>query len=198
MHPPRAPLPPESDEAELAARFAAGDPSALTEMVNHYQHTLAHLASRLLGWPGDDRSADLVQEVFVRALMTRRRFQARSSLRTWLTRITINECRAHLRKERRRSLLLRLWALGAQPDEVVLQPHPLETDERNKHVRQAIQSLPPASREVVVLHYLEQMPVAGVAEVLGISPGAVSTRLTRARQQLTQILPDNLLDSQTT
>lgn len=202
MQPPRAHQPlvlasPEGDEAGLAARFAAGDTAALAEVVDRYQQTLAHLASRLLGWPGDDRSADLVQEVFVRALMTRRRFKGKSSLKTWLTTITVNECRACLRKQRRRQALFRLWALGTPSIDVAKETNPVESDEQYRLVRQGVQSLPAASREVVVLHYLQQLPIAEVAEALGISPGAVSTRLTRARQQLAKVLPADLLESRT-
>lgn len=195
---PPTPLPIVVDEAELAARFAAGDPAALAEVVECYQHTLAHLASRLLGWPRDDRCADLVQEVFVRALVTRRNFAGRSSLKTWLTRITLNECRAYLRKQRRRQVLFRLWGTATPLGEGAPAIDHVESDERSQLVRQGVQSLPPASREVVVLHYLEQLALAEVAEVLGITPGAASTRLTRARQQLAQILPADLLERRAT
>jgi RNA polymerase sigma-70 factor (ECF subfamily) len=91
--------------------------------------------------------------------------------------------------------LFRLWAKGAPSGEVANEANRVESDEQSLLVRQGVQKLPSASREVVVLHYLQQLPVAEVAEVLGISPGAVSTRLTRARQQLAKVLPADLVES---
>jgi len=55
-------------------------------------------------------------------------------------------------------------------------------------VRQVVQNLRPVDREVIVLHHLEQIPIAEIAKMLGISANAVEVRLHRARQKLKQRL----------
>ncbi|MGI9455979.1 MAG: RNA polymerase sigma factor, partial [Aeoliella sp.] len=98
-----------SEDRELARAFAAGDAIAAQNVVDTHQDAIALLVHRMLGWSCDDSVEDIVQDVFVRALVARGRFNGKATLKTWLTRIAINECRAHFRKTGRRQLLLRVW-----------------------------------------------------------------------------------------
>lgn len=180
-----------ASEQQLARRFAAGDVNAAQQIIDTHQPQIAALVQRMLGWSGDQMAADITQEVFVKALVARESFGGKSTFKTWLTRIAINECRAHLRKQNRRQKLLRWWQAGFGGS--VSPPPEAETTqaETNHRVRQAIGELPEKLREVVVLHYLEELSVADIAEVLSLNLGTISTRLSRAREKLKTLLQEH-------
>jgi len=175
-------------QQQLARRFAAGDVDAAQQVIDTHQAAVSALVQRMIGWSGDQMAADITQEVFVKALVARESFSGISTFKTWLTRIAINECRAHIRKQNRRDNLLRWWRAGlgsrsSPPPEVEL-----TQTESSHQVRRAIGQLPAKLREVVVLHYLEELSVSEIAEVLKVQSGAISTRLTRAREKLKTLL----------
>jgi len=78
-------------ESIILALMERGDDSAFEQLVGAYQDHVARTAYRLMGWSGETQ--DVVQEVFLAALKNLGRFRGRSSLSTWLTAITVNECR---------------------------------------------------------------------------------------------------------
>ena len=137
------------------------------------------LAQRLLGWPADVE--DVVQEVFVAAWRNLKKFRRQSSPKTWLMRITINECRSQNRKRILRLAFLRRFA-GEKAREHA--PESNESDQRLTQVREAVRRLPGCYREVVVLRYLEQLDMTEIMQVLGLSRSAVDARLHRAREML--------------
>ncbi len=175
----------EADDSILARQLAAGQPQALEDLIGRYQRRVARLAQRLLAWDGD--VDDVVQDVFLTALEKSGRFRGDSSLWTWLTIITLNQCRSRLR---RRKLLARLpFRLSRR------EPHPPADqislqEETGERVRAAVAALKPRERELIVLHYLEHRPTAELAELLGISRNTLEVRLYRARQRLKMALAD--------
>lgn len=185
--PPDAVRPADQDpESRQIARLGRREPAALEELIESHQPRVARLAHRLLGWNRAD-AADIVQDVFLRAWQHAPRFRGDSSLASWLTRITINRCRS---LRRRKALdLRRLWT-RAQRD-----PTPQDSGETPELVRHAVSRLPQHEREVVVLYYLEEMPAARIAEMLGISTGAVDVRLHRARAKLKATLGPHVGES---
>jgi len=171
-------------QRSLGERFASGEERAFEEVVRQYEADIGRLARRLLGFrPGGD-AEDVVQEVFVRVYLKRHSFRGESSLRTWLMRITVNCIRS---TQRRRILTLEMLWRSRPREESALERGP-EISEQARQAREAIAKLASRDREVVVLHYLEEMPVAIVAEVTGISQGAVMVRLHRARKKLADLL----------
>ena len=86
------------------------DRAALDSLLPTHRDRVARLAGRLLGWSPDVE--EVVQEVFVSALTAMGGFRGRSSIETWLTRITINKCRNHQRRGFLRLRLLKRFASG--------------------------------------------------------------------------------------
>jgi RNA polymerase sigma-70 factor (ECF subfamily) len=172
---------PGLEDDSLVERFAAGDASTFDRIVAGQQVRITRLVHRLLGWEEDVQ--DVVQEVFLAALKSRKAFRGGSSLSTWLTRIAINQCRT---QARRRFLWRRLTR--ALADRRRSQPAAADRQaidrETLQQVRQAVQALPAACREVAVLRYLEEMSIEEIAEVLAVSRNVVEVRLHRARQKL--------------
>ena len=171
-------------EAGLLDCIARGEEAGIAELVRRHQDLVAQLANRLTGWSQDVE--DIVQDVFVSALRGVGKFNGRSKLSTWLTTITINQCRTYKRKAIRwRAMLAGARAAGvfrrwpARPAEL-----PEAADDAPRRVRKAVAALPGRHGEVIVLRYLQEMPVEQVASVLGISANAVRVRLHRARRRL--------------
>jgi RNA polymerase sigma-70 factor, ECF subfamily len=183
-----------TNDRELAARFVAGDIAAVEQVVDRHQMELTRLVERMLGWSNIAIAEDLVQEIFVKAIERRGRFNGHASLKTWLTRIAINECRAHLRKTHRRQKLLRWWHAVRPHDNAPSASHAPEQTETARQVRDAVRQLPANCREIVVLVYLEQMTIEQAAQTLGIQLGAAHTRLSRAREKLRGLLDESLLE----
>ncbi len=153
----------------------------LAGLFDAYHRRLFLLARRMVGDP--DASRDLVQEVFVRAARSRLPADDRGC-DAWLVRATVNACRDRRRRERvRRAAAARLAqsaaieADGAPPD-----------DGLRAAVNAALARLPARQRAVVVLHELEDRPVADVARLLGISRVTVRWHLAAARRRLAEAL----------
>lgn len=174
-----------ADDSALALRFGREEPGAFEEVVSVFQHRVARLASRLLGWNAD--VDDIVQDVFLAALTGARGFGGKASLWTWLTTITLNRCRRHLR---RRAVWQRFWAAAqnsAAPS-VPASDVPIIGAELSQHVRAAVAALPPRDREVVVLFHLEGRSAEEVGQITGDTANAVQIRLHRARGKLSGTL----------
>jgi RNA polymerase sigma-70 factor (ECF subfamily) len=148
------------------------------------------LVRRLVAWRDD--ADDLVQDILVTLLERRLQFRGDSTLRTWVTRIAVNACRAHQRQTWLRRKLWQSWAergasicnSGAAAEAGAI------AHEQSATLRMAIARLPSNYREAIVLHYLENMTVAEAAESLGLRRGAFEVRLSRARGQLRELLSD--------
>jgi RNA polymerase sigma-70 factor (ECF subfamily) len=187
-------------DGPLVERWRGGDQSVFADIVARYQPRLARLAYRLLGWR--DEVDDVVQDVFVRALEKRGSFRGEASLATWLTRIMLNACRNRLRR-RRLARVVFPWRRGTRPhsadaadpgsSSAVSRARPdgaVSAGERAESVRRAVRSLPDREREVIVLRYLEDLPIEVIAGIVNETRGAVDVRLSRARQRLRQALAD--------
>jgi RNA polymerase sigma-70 factor, ECF subfamily len=124
---------------------------------------------------------DVVQEAFTRAAGRWTRLRDYDVPEIWVRRVAINLATDGFRRARRRLLL----AARLVPD-----PHPPPTLD-GVAVAEALQRLPLAQRQVVVLHYLLDLPVDQVAAELGVPIGTVKSRLARARAALvTRLAPE--------
>lgn len=126
---------------------------------------------------------DLTGATFEKAFRTWRRFDPRRGTpRAWLCRIARSVALDHFRAEERRRRREERYAGGlVEPAETELGPSPLEA---------ALSLLSPAEREVVALRVLLDLDGPTAARVLGISPTACSTRLSRALKRLEELIDD--------
>lgn len=134
--------------------------------------------ARLVGALGvafdPESAADAVQEAFIQADRRWRRISAYEDPAGWVRRVALNRLRNGRRNRMRRSEIL-----------ATIRPVEFEdlTDER-LDLRRAVDSLPDQMRLSVCLHYLADLPVADVAEALGVAPGTVKSNLHDARLRL--------------
>jgi RNA polymerase sigma-70 factor (ECF subfamily) len=167
----------DSEAAELGTgRIArAGSEHALTEL---YRVAYRRLVLQLYAFTTDLTEAqDVVQEAFARALARPKGIADVENPEAWLRTVAINVVR---RRWRRRKLMDTIL-LRERPVMAIVEaaPEPDRTD-----LRDAMATLPRVYREVVVLHYLADLPVDEVAALLGVPSGTVKSRLSRARGAL--------------
>jgi RNA polymerase sigma-70 factor (ECF subfamily) len=166
------------DEPTLLARASDGDEAAFGELYARYQRQIFHYAARMCGVAAGD---DVVQETFLAVLRQGGRFDpAKGTVGAYLYGIA----RHHVIKRLERQGVTLSEPVEMAADAVAPQDTPLETMARERTidvVRQAVQSLPPAYREVVALCDLEEMDYAAVAQVIQCPIGTVRSRLHRAR-----------------
>lgn len=182
--------PAERTDGELAALAIAGSEAAFAEIVRRHKQPLHRLVAGITG--DEDEALDILQETFVAAHGSLRRFDMARSMRAWLARIAINKARDH----RRRRFVRRLISV-AMPDHAADIPHEVPAIDRQvgdraelARVQSAIDRLPERLRETLILRTIDEFTQAQAAEVLGISEKAVETRLYRARRRLVALLDD--------
>ena len=178
------------DDPALVDGFRRGCRESAEQLFRQSSVAVTATMRRLTGWSidGDAELEDMLQNVFLSAWEHRAQFRGHSSLRTWLTRIAINECR---RRQRRQALFHKWWtSLWPPSQHDAAADQQLIASESSQQVRWALQQLPVGQREVVVLYYLEDMSAREVGEVLKLNTGTVEVRLNRARKRLGELLGD--------
>jgi RNA polymerase sigma-70 factor (ECF subfamily) len=132
------------------------------------------------------RQQDLVQDIWLAVWQALPRFRGECSERTFVYRIAHNRAVTHVEHhQRRRTDVLDEDAPVAAPGPD--QEHSLSAQQRHERLRAAVQTLPLAQRQVVVLT-LEGLSHAEVADITGITENNVAVRLTRARAELARRL----------
>jgi RNA polymerase sigma-70 factor (ECF subfamily) len=176
------------DERELVRRSLARDDQAFRIIMSRYNRRLYRIARGIIR--NDSDAEDIVQEAYVKAFMHLANFRGESSLATWLSRITINEALGRLRRKRTMKEVSRV---EDQRTEAEIIPFPQMTTNEDPEktmaqrqilqlVEQATDNLPENFRLVFVTRVIEGMNVEETAEILGIPPETVKTRLHRARK----------------
>lgn len=188
-----APIPKVSptgrDDVELVRRALARDEAALRAIMQTNNRRLYRLARGILR--NDAEAEDVVQDTYVRAFTHLAQFRGDSSLSTWLSRIAINEALGRLRRQRPGVEWTELETSAPQAQII---PFPLaSSDDPEKSMAQreiqhvvehAIDELPEPFRIVFITRVIEGMNVEETADILGLKPETVKTRLHRARNLL--------------
>ncbi|WGD50487.1 RNA polymerase sigma factor [Bradyrhizobium sp. CB1650] len=179
-----------TSEAELIDRARARDEAALRLIMQANNRRLYRLARGILR--SDSEAEDVVQETYVRAFTHLDGFRGESGLSTWLSRIAINEA---LGRARGRKSHVEWGALPEATLNAEIIQFPLSSAlgdpeksmaqrEIQRVVEHAVDELPEAFRMVFIARVMEGMNVEETAELLGVKPETVKTRLHRARTML--------------
>jgi RNA polymerase sigma-70 factor (ECF subfamily) len=189
-----------SEEAELVAELRAGSDKGFEGLVRTFGPAMRAVTRRML--KNDEDADDALQEAFVAAFRAIPRFEARSSLGTWLHRIAVNAALMRMRSRQARvredaseeveELLPRFVGLGVFQDPQrpwgELPEDPLARSELCGAVRAAIESLPEPYRVALMLRDIEELSNEELAKALGVSVNAAKIRVHRARQALRTLL----------
>lgn len=182
-------MPSHERDRELAERHRHGDPQAFLELYDRFSSLVFGLAYRMMG--SREGAQDVAQEVFIRIFRHLGRFRGRSSLKTWIYRITVNECRSHLSRRRPRAVPLAAEhpEEGEQIEAEDLSPESRAAGhELGARLNRALAELSPKLREAVLLRDLEGLDYREIGRVLRLRPGTVRSRIARGREQLRQLL----------
>ncbi|WP_168123396.1 sigma-70 family RNA polymerase sigma factor [Paenibacillus sp. HB172176] len=186
-----------SEEGQMIQMLRRGDHLALEGLMNRFGTDVLRTAALLL----KDRhlAEDVSQEAFLQAFQRISQFRGEGTLRGWLLQITVNLCRARMRRASWRRLLFPGERGGADKtagsaEQPILSAELAEPGS-TRHMdgmtlRQEVESLPRKYREVVVLYYFQELTVKEIVVVLGEAEGTIKSKLSRARGLLKQQLEE--------
>jgi RNA polymerase sigma-70 factor (ECF subfamily) len=187
----------QSYETKLVGKLRSGDSTAMEEFYNIYRNRLYNL---VLEQVGRDQAVaeDLVQETFLAALSSLDKFRGDSQLYTWLRSIALHKINDFYRRQAREpkpkesspdfDAMKQLEQIGNDEPATL---SVMESEEIRQSIRQVLEGLPHDYQKVLVMKYLEEMPVLEISQVMGRSPKAVEGLLARARKAMRDNLAEN-------
>jgi RNA polymerase sigma-70 factor (ECF subfamily) len=186
----------QAAEAALIDRCRRQDLDAFGKLVDAYQNRVFGFVRRMV--PNAEEASDVTQEVFIRAFQSFGRFDARSSVRTWLFRIAYNLCIDRARKADRSVTEIGMTPVGDTEEPIDVadnrwQPERIAMDsELQEAVEQGIRTMSEKLRTVLILHDREDTPYEEIAKIVGVPVGTVKSRLFLARAHLQNVLRNYL------
>jgi RNA polymerase sigma factor (sigma-70 family) len=128
---------------------------------------------------------DIVQEVFVKCYKNLHLFRQESSYKTWLYKITINQCKDVIKSWSFKNLILHNFVgFQSKPSNEITPEEKILLYEEAKYVSEIVVSLPIKLREVIIFYYYEEIKIEQISDLLGINQNTVKSRLLRGKQQL--------------
>ena len=179
-------------DSELIRAIINGDREAFESLVLRYEKSVCNLIHSITRDPS--YVDDLAQEIFWRVYLNLKRFKGKSSFKTWLYRIAVNECLKELKqaasfskfkarlKDEKKGLPLIPDSEKFDLDEILLK------SEEQAKIRELVNSLPLLHRLILSLHYYEGLSIKEIAQILNCPSGTIRSRLHNARNKLKELL----------
>jgi RNA polymerase sigma-70 factor (ECF subfamily) len=164
-------------DRQLVESAQRGDQAAFVDLIRSRVDRLFALAHRILR--DVDRAEDALQDALVIAWRDLRGLRDPDRFDAWLHRLVVHECIDHAARERRRAANLRVL-----PVEEPAGSDDLLTLADRDELERGFRRLVPEQRAILVLHYYEGYPLEAIADMLGIPPGTVRSRLHYARNAM--------------
>ncbi len=178
-----------SDDNDLITASVSGDHSAFEKIVLRYQDRVFNLCFRLLG--DRDEAEDSAQEVFIKVYRSLKGFRFKSSFYTWLYRVVVNTCKNRIKSVEYRRTKSRVSIESDQEnrgnavsdivDQGIMQDKALEQKEKMERIEEALNSLPPDQKTVVILCDIEGLSYDEIARITKTRLGTVKSKISRAR-----------------
>lgn len=177
------------DERELIASAQSGDTRAFEQLVRIHQEIALRVAYVVVR--NRSEAEDVTQDAFVKAFRSLGRFRDESPFRPWLLRIVRNEALNRVRSSKRRDRLAIQAGRDPVSGDAALSPEAVVlTEEESRQLLALIDDLPERYRAVLVHRYLLEMSEQETSEILGVPPGTVKSRTSRALDRLRMRLGD--------
>jgi len=182
---------------DLLSRAVSGDMDAFEELIRGYERLIYSIAYRMLGSAEDAR--DAAQETMIKIYRNLARCTSIDAFQSWVYTITNNTCIDELRKRKNKTtdsldelvktddgaMAKQLKSNDPTPEDILLRR------EQQKMLQQAINKLSPEHRALIVLRDINGLSYDELSATTGASLGTVKSRLSRARNQLCQIIVKN-------
>jgi len=200
------------EDVDLIAALREGDEGAFLTLTERYHPPMLRLASMYVS---KGVAEEIVQDAWLGVLKGIGRFEARSSLKTWIFRILMNRTKTRMQREGRSIPFSALWDPAAEPAEPAVDQdrfldanHPqwpnhwrtppqswgespedrLLEKETQAYIQQTIDTMPPSQREVITLRDIKECTPEEVCDILSISAGNQRVLLHRARSEVRRAL----------
>lgn len=157
----------------------------IDQYIRQYGKRLFGLCMTLCGDPYE--AEDLYQETWLKVVRNISRYDPAREFEPWLTKICVNTYRNTLRRIARSPVLS---FRDTREKDTMMQSVPAPEKKDYEPLYEAVRNLPEKMRLTVVLFYFEDMDIRSAAEVLGVPPGTVKSRLSKARKLLKEVLGD--------
>ena len=177
-----------SQEGALVRRAQAGDEGAFREIVEHYQSKVFSIIHGIVRQRNDVE--DIAQQVFTKVYFSIGNFDFRSSLITWIYKITVNECFDYLRKRKVRKLVYESdlsedEARRVENTEPSVRQVPADVNlARRDYIFKLLTKVSDEERNLLMLKEVEGHSVEELAEMTGMNENTIKVKLFRARQKL--------------
>jgi RNA polymerase sigma-70 factor, ECF subfamily len=171
------------EETLWVTQARAGDSDALIHLIKRYERPLLYYLRRLVPKPED--ALDVHQEIWVAVARALPSLEAPEAFRVWLYRIAHHKAARFIRNEIRRE---QFQAPAVTEIHDATAPSPQGSAGNAEAIHSALGFLPPHQREILTLHYLNDLSTAEIGRVLDCPPGTVKSRLHHARLALRQIM----------
>jgi len=184
-------------DAALINAFLAGDKQAFDQLVIRHKDRVFTVCYWFLGDYAE--ASDHAQETFIKAFRSLTRFRFESSFSTWIYRIAVNTCKNRLKsaqyKKKKKTLSLHDPGGGREctmltkiADDCPSPMNELENKQQRRRIFEALDTLPPEQKSVVVLRDIQGLSYDEIADITSFGMGTVKSRLARARQTLRDLL----------
>jgi RNA polymerase sigma-70 factor (ECF subfamily) len=175
-----------AEEKELVSATLSGDKRAFGEIVNRYQRMVARTVKGMLG--DSVFAEDIGQEVFIKLFYSLHDFRGESKLSTYIQKIAVN---LTLNEIKRRKRFFSMFSQKANNEMFEFEVADTDTEERKEAseiVNKALLAMDPKFRIILTMRMLQGYSTKETAEILDLPLGTVLSRLSRAQEQLRNIL----------
>ena len=185
------------DDNKLIDDALGGNQPAYEKLMKKYYQLIYNLVYKMISKKEDVE--DLVQEAFIKAFNSLKNFDRQYAFSTWLFKIATNNAIDYLRKKK-----LHTFSIDKEiesedsdysfeiPDHEQKPDSKMMDDERRKILEEAIQSLPPKYKEVIVLRHKQEMEYEEIAAELKLPLGTIKAHIFRGRELLNKYLKDKI------
>jgi RNA polymerase sigma factor (sigma-70 family) len=185
------------NDSVLIGQARAGDSKAYEKLLKKYKSSVYNLVFRMVKNVQD--AEDLTQEAFIKAFNSLASFNEEYAFSTWLYKIATNNCIDYFRKRK-----LQMYSLDKPiqykdselqheiPDPDFNAEKTILTSERNRLIREAIETLPKKYYIAIILRHTEEKSYEEIAAILKLPLGTVKARIFRAREMLNKALKEKL------
>lgn len=172
----------ELEEIGIKINSIENTEQIIDQLMDSYSDDVLHLVFSYV--KNRTTAEDLTQEIFIKCYEKLGQFNNKSSIKTWLYRIAINHCKDYLGSWHYRKLNFSDKILDYLPSKSKHVEEEIISKDVANSLMSAVMDLPVKYREVVFLHYYEELSLANISKITGVNSNTLKTRLKQARELL--------------
>lgn len=154
----------------------------IDQLMHEYSDGILHLVYTYV--KNRATAEDLTQEIFIKCYEKYNQFNHQSTLKTWVYRIASNHCKDYLRSWHYRKITLNDKILGYIPSKSKQVEEEIITRSEENSLTNAVMNLPLKYRELVFLHYYEELSLAEISKITTVNINTIKSRLKRSKELL--------------